>query len=85
LPGVLEATYDENLKFTGWKVITVNTNNNNATFSITPTKIENNIVIEFTEVNYQSGFQEGNNDQTPLVGYSKNKRFLLNDEVVVFE
>ena len=74
LPGVLEATYDENLKFTGWKVITVNTNNNNATFSIAPTKIINNIVIEFTEINYQSGFQENNIEQSPLVGYSINKR-----------
>jgi hypothetical protein len=77
LPGVLEATYDENLKFSGWKVITVNTNNNNAIFSITPTKIENNVVIEFKEINYQAGFQEDNIEQSPLVGYSINKRVHL--------
>ena len=55
-------------------MIAVNTNNNNATFSITPTKIENNIIIEFNEITYQSGFQEDNIEQSPLVGYSTNKR-----------
>jgi hypothetical protein len=77
LPGVLEPTYTNDLQFMGWKVVAVNTVNNNALFVIYPTKIENNSVMEFKEVSYQSGFNKGNPEQSPLVGYSTAKRIYI--------
>jgi len=34
-------------------------------------------VMEFKEVSYQSGFNKGNPEQSPLVGYSTAKRIYI--------
>ena len=69
LPGVLEPTYNENLKFMGWKLITCDSIVDNGFYSSFATKMENNTVIEYKEIYQESGYQKGNPIQTPLVAY----------------
>lgn len=77
LPAVLEKQFDKNLQFTGWKGISVNTINNNGFTSVYATKIENNLVMETEYIYQESGYDDGNPDQSPLVGYSTAKRIYI--------
>lgn len=79
LLGVLEPTYNENLKFIGWKLIIADSTFDNGSWSCYPTKMENNVVMEYKNIYIESGFQKGNSTQTPIVGYGTVKRILNYD------
>ena len=69
LIGVWEQQYDKYLDFTGWRLIIADSINDNGVYSIYITKMENNIVTEYKYIYQESGYQEGNPLQTPLVMY----------------
>ena len=69
LIGVWEQQYDNFLDFTGWRLIIADSINDNGVYSIYITKMENNIVTEYKYIYQESGYQEGNPLQTPLVMY----------------
>ena len=76
LPGVLEPTYNENLKFNGWKLNIADTTFDNGSWGAFVTIMENNVAMEFKGTYKESGFQEGNPIQSPLVGYATANRIL---------
>ena len=69
LIGVWEQQYDKFLDFTGWRLIIADSINDNGVYSIYITNMENNIVTEYKYIYQESGYQEGNPLQTPLVMY----------------
>ena len=73
-PGVLEPTYNENLQFMGWKLIVADSTFDNGSWNAFATIMENNVVMECRGTYKESGFQEGNPLQSPLVGYATAKR-----------
>jgi len=79
LAGVLDPTYNENLKFMGWKLIIADSTFDNGSWTYYATKMENNVVMEYNNTYKESGFQKGNPTQAPLVGYGTAKRILNYD------
>jgi len=79
LIGVWEQQYDKFLDFTGWRLIIADSINDNGVYSIYITKMENNIVTEYKYIYQESGYQEGNPLQTPLVMYGDCTRITFPD------